>query len=51
MDLQSRFSATDPAEYEHFMGRWSRRLVKPFLEFTGIRPRNRVLDVGCGPAC
>ena len=46
--MQSRFSATDPAEYEHFMGRWSRRLAKPFLEFAGIRPRDRVLDVGCG---
>ena len=30
------------------MGRWSRRLAKPFLEFAGIRPRDRVLDVGCG---
>jgi SAM-dependent methyltransferase len=45
---QSRFAATDPAEYEHFMARWSRRLVKPFLEFVGIRPRDQVLDVGCG---
>ena len=45
---QSRFAATDPVEYERFMGRWSRRLAKPFLEFAGIRPRNRVLDVGCG---
>jgi SAM-dependent methyltransferase len=48
MDLQSRWPATDPAEYEHFMGRWSGRLAKPFLEFAGIRPRDRVLDVGCG---
>ncbi len=45
---QSRFAATDAAEYEHFMGRWSRRLAKPFLEFAGIRPGDQMLDVGCG---
>ncbi|WP_051329318.1 class I SAM-dependent methyltransferase [Geminicoccus roseus] len=30
------------------MGRWSRRLAVPFLEFVGIRPSGQVLDVGCG---
>jgi len=44
----SRFLATDPNEYEHFMGRWSRRLAIPFLEFAGTKPGDRVLDVGCG---
>jgi 2-polyprenyl-3-methyl-5-hydroxy-6-metoxy-1,4-benzoquinol methylase len=44
--MQSRW--TDPAEYEHYMGRWSRRLARPFLEFADIRPRGRVLDIGCG---
>lgn len=44
--MQSRW--TDPVEYEHYMGRWSGRLARPFLEFAGIRPRDRVLDVGCG---
>jgi SAM-dependent methyltransferase len=44
----SRFLATDPDEYEHFMGRWSRRLSSPFLEFAGTKPGDRVLDVGCG---
>jgi 2-polyprenyl-3-methyl-5-hydroxy-6-metoxy-1,4-benzoquinol methylase len=44
----SRFLATDPDEYEHFMGRWSRRLTSPFLEFAGTKPGDRVLDVGCG---
>jgi SAM-dependent methyltransferase len=42
------FLATDPEVYEHFMGRWSERLAKPFLEFAGVAPGDRVLDVGCG---
>src|SRR5277367_938234 len=42
------FLATDPEVYEHFMGRWSERLARPFLEFAGVGPGDRVLDVGCG---
>jgi SAM-dependent methyltransferase len=42
------FLATDPDVYEHFMGRWSRRLAHPFLDFAGIQPGDHVLDVGCG---
>ncbi len=42
------FLATDADVYEHFMGRWSERLAEPFLEFSDIKPGDRVLDVGCG---
>jgi len=44
----SRFLATEPEQYEHFMGRWSARLAGPFLDFSGIVGGERVLDVGCG---
>jgi SAM-dependent methyltransferase len=42
------FVASDPAAYEVYMGRWTRRLTAPFLEFVGVRSGHRVLDVGCG---
>jgi len=33
------------------MGRWSRRLAGPFLDFVGTSNGERVLDVGCGTGC
>ncbi len=44
----STFLATDGAAYEQLMGRWSRRLAEPFLDFVGAAAGERVLDVGCG---
>jgi len=48
MNASSTFAAADGDRYELQMGRWSRRLVIPFLEFAGTQPGERVLDVGCG---
>jgi SAM-dependent methyltransferase len=44
----STFVATDGAAYEQLMGRWSRRLAEPFLDFAGSAPGEVILDVGCG---
>jgi SAM-dependent methyltransferase len=46
--VTSRFLATNPDDYERFMGRWSTRLAAPFLKFSCVQPGGRVLDVGCG---
>jgi SAM-dependent methyltransferase len=34
--------------YERFMGRWSRRIAVPFVEFAGVQSGDSVLDVGSG---
>jgi SAM-dependent methyltransferase len=40
------FSESDA--YERFMGRWSRRVAAPFLQFARVRDGDAILDVGCG---
>jgi ubiquinone/menaquinone biosynthesis C-methylase UbiE len=44
----STFVAVDGAGYELQMGRWSRRLAEPFLDFAGCADGESVLDIGCG---
>lgn len=51
MSPSSTFVATDGDGYELVMGRWSRRLAEPFLDFVGSSAGERVLDVGCGTGC
>jgi SAM-dependent methyltransferase len=38
----------DSAGYERFMGRWSRAAAPVFLDWLGVPPGARWLDVGCG---
>jgi SAM-dependent methyltransferase len=46
--MPSNFVAKGADGYEATMGRWSRRLAVPFLDFSGVPARGRVLDAGCG---
>jgi SAM-dependent methyltransferase len=44
----STFTAASGDGYELQMGRWSRRLAEPFLDFSGCTDGETVLDAGCG---
>jgi len=46
--MPSNFVAKGADGYEAIMGRWSQRLAVPFLDFSGVPSRGRVLDAGCG---
>lgn len=46
--VSSTFVATDGDGYERVMGRWSRRLAVPFLDFAGAVDGETILDLGCG---
>lgn len=46
--MSSKFNAKSADAYEQLMGRWSRILARPFLEFSGLEAGERVLDAGCG---
>lgn len=44
----SAYHATDGAAYEAFLGRWTRRLAEPLLDFARFPTIGRLLDIGCG---
>lgn len=46
--MPSTFNVNRSEGYEQLMGRWSRRLAIPFLDFAGVEGGDRVIDVGCG---
>lgn len=46
--MTSSFNVRQASGYEQLMGRWSRILARPFIEFAGLVDGDRVLDVGCG---
>lgn len=46
--MTTAYVASNADAYEESMGRWSRRLARPFVAFAGLGPTSRLLDVGCG---
>ncbi|TXL69490.1 class I SAM-dependent methyltransferase [Vineibacter terrae] len=46
--MPSNFVAKGADGYEATMGRWSKRLAAPFLDFSRVPSRGSVLDAGCG---
>ncbi len=46
--MSSQFVARGSDKYDGYMGRWSRRLAGPFIDFAGLAAGERVIDVGCG---
>lgn len=46
-DLEAKMFSKS-AEYERFMGRWSRLLAPAHIAFAGVKDGDRVLDIGTG---
>jgi SAM-dependent methyltransferase len=47
--MSTTFAPVSAAAYERSMGRWSRLLASPFLDFAGgLHNGGKALDVGCG---
>src|SRR5262245_22433044 len=44
----STFVASSGEGYEQLMGRWSRTLAEPVLDFAGCDDGEAILDAGCG---
>jgi trans-aconitate methyltransferase len=45
--MPSIYTANDPSAYERSVGRWSRRLAGPFIDFAAIGDAARIVDIGC----
>ena len=45
-DFRSAFN--DAEAYEKYVGRWSKRVAKPFVQWLAVPPGRRWLDVGAG---
>jgi ubiquinone/menaquinone biosynthesis C-methylase UbiE len=45
---KSSYFASDGAAYELFLGRWTKRLSAPVLDFAEFPPEGALLDVGAG---
>jgi ubiquinone/menaquinone biosynthesis C-methylase UbiE len=48
MLASSTYHADDGAAYEQFLGRWTRRLAPPLLDFAEFAAAGALLDVGTG---
>jgi SAM-dependent methyltransferase len=48
MSAHSTYYASDGAAYELFLGRWTKRLAAPLLDFAGFSSEGALLDVGTG---
>jgi SAM-dependent methyltransferase len=46
--MASGFNVHNAAGYEQLMGRWSRKLAPPFIDFAGLAEGERIIDVDCG---
>ena len=46
--MSSSFTVHSGAGYDQLMGRWSRKLALPFIDFAGVASGERILDLGCG---
>jgi len=47
-EVTNTFTASSGDSYELLMGRWSRLLAEPFVDFVGLTDNGQILDAGCG---
>lgn len=48
MDKETKDNWTAGDSYEGYMGRWSRRVAREFIQWLAVPANSRWLDVGCG---